>query len=223
MQELLPPLPQKGTREYRAKNEAKREESGAVLRRNSSGSTCLVAADAKNNNILAKTQDLSQLLLLFPSQAVSLNLVQYHSGFAAADQPFLAHPRSQLLQITNPFATNICREDSAGIHYCNSSNKFQLPKNLLVLLLLLLLHLCRTQAPFPPHPAQSRDDHIASKYPYRKRLREPKQTTKKKPPESQTFSAIPPRPAPVPHPTHQSVGSLEAPLLNQIPWLTHRR
>lgn len=177
MQELLPPLPQKGTREYRTKNEAKREESGAVLRRNSSGSTCLVAADAKNNSILAKTQDLSQLLLLFPSHAVSLNLVQYHSGFAAADQPFLAHPRSQPLQITNPFATNICREDSAGIHYYNSSNKkFQLPKYLLVLLL-LLLHLCRTQAPFPPHPAQSRDDHIASKYQYRKRLREPKQTT----------------------------------------------
>jgi hypothetical protein len=76
----------------------------------------------------------------------------------------------------NPFATNICREDSAGIHYYNSSNKkFQLHKNLLVLLL-LLLHLCRTQAPFPPHPAQPRDDHIASKYPYRKRLRERKQT-----------------------------------------------
>jgi hypothetical protein len=184
-QELLPPLPQKATREYRAKNEAKRLELRAVLRRNSSASTCLVAADAKNNSILAKTQDLSQLLLLFPSHAVSLNLVQHHSGFAAAaDQPFLAHPRSQLLQITNPFATNICREDSAGIHYCNSSNKkFQLPKNLLVLLL-LLLHLCRTQAPFPPHPAQSRDDYIASKYPYRKRLRERKQTTKKKIPES---------------------------------------
>jgi hypothetical protein len=198
-QELLPPLPQKGTREYRAKNEAKREESRAVLSRNSSGSTCLVAADAKNNSILAKTQDLSRLLLLFPYHAVSLNLVQYHSGFAAADQPFLAHPRSQLLQITNPFATNICREDSAGIHYCNSSNtKFQLPKNLL-LLLVLLLHLCRTQAPFPPHPAQSRDDHIASKYPYRKRLREPKQTTKKKTPNLK--HSLPFRPTPQQYPT----------------------
>jgi hypothetical protein len=114
-QELLPPLPQKGTREYRAKNEAKREESRAVLRRNSSGSTCLVAADAKNNSILAKTQDLSQLLLLFPSHAVSLNLVQYHSDFAAADQPFLAHPRIQLLQITNPFATNILRKKKPRI------------------------------------------------------------------------------------------------------------
>jgi hypothetical protein len=198
-QELLPPLPQKGTREYRAKNEAKREESRAVLRRNSSGSTCLVAADAKNNSILAKTQDLSQLLLLFPSHAVSLNLVHYHSGFAAADQPFLAHPRSQLLQITNPFATNICREDSAGIHYCNSSNKkFQLPKNLLVLLL-PLLHLCRTQAPFPPHPAQSRDDHIASKYPYHRRLRERKQTTKKETPNLK--HSLPFRPTPPQYPT----------------------